>query len=330
MEQNTQALDVRIVPFMDAELMAARDEDGQIWAGVRWMCNGIGFSKGQMQRQVTNIGVDRVLSEGVAKLQLPTNGGVQDVLCLKLDYVPLWLAKISITQNMKQEHPELAERLKQYQLKAKDVLAAAFLPSHTQQQVEDDFSIVSRALLILNKRTQEQAVQIDALETRIEAERPWAEFARSVSECTDTVTVGQYAKILFRRNGINIGRNRLYEWLREHDYLSERNEPYQIYVAEGLFVVKLTHSKAGVYPVTLITGKGMVKLFPQLNEWWNELHPNTVKRTSGILDDINRYIIDAKAKGYSERKMAEEIGTIGNVAVHRRIVKLRKAGLLDS
>lgn len=49
-------------------------------------------------------------------------------MCLQLDYVPLWLAKISITPNMKENSPELVEKLIKYQLKAKDALAAAFLP----------------------------------------------------------------------------------------------------------------------------------------------------------------------------------------------------------
>lgn len=122
-------LEIKRVPFLGAELMAARDESGQIWAGVRWMCDGLGLSKGQMQRQVTNISGDKVLSKGVANLQLPTSGGRQSVLCLKLDFVPLWLAKISITPTMESDNPELADRLEQYQLRAKDVLAAAFLPA---------------------------------------------------------------------------------------------------------------------------------------------------------------------------------------------------------
>lgn len=119
---------------MGTELMAARDADGQIWAGVRWLCNGIGLSKGQMQRQITNIGSDSVLSKGVANLQLPTKGGKQEVLCLKLDFVPLWLAKINITPSMQTETPELAERLEAYQLRAKDVLAEAFLPKRYQAE----------------------------------------------------------------------------------------------------------------------------------------------------------------------------------------------------
>ncbi len=126
-------LEVRKVPFMGKELMAARDNNGQIWAGVRWMCNGLGLSRGQRDRQSLNIQADSVLSKGAANLRLPTNGGNQEVLCLKLDYVPLWLAKIAITPRMERETPELAARLEQYQLKAKDVLAAAFLPQSKQQ-----------------------------------------------------------------------------------------------------------------------------------------------------------------------------------------------------
>lgn len=121
-------LEVKRVPFMGTDLMAAKDESGTIWAGVRWMCDGMGLSKGQRDRQITNINADSVISKGAANLQLPTAGGKQSVLCLKLDFVPLWLAKINITPAMQAESPELAERLEAYQLKAKDVLAAAFLP----------------------------------------------------------------------------------------------------------------------------------------------------------------------------------------------------------
>lgn len=138
-------LEVRKVPFMGAELMAARDNNGQIWAGVRWMCHGIGLNKTQSKTQVEKINEDTVLSKGVGNFRLPTNGGMQDSFCLKLDYVPLWLAKIAITPRMERETPELAARLEQYQLKAKDVLAAAFLPQ-TKQQSTTPAPVEQRAL----------------------------------------------------------------------------------------------------------------------------------------------------------------------------------------
>lgn len=121
-------LQVKNVPFLGTELMAAQDASGQVWAGVRWICDGIGMSDGQTKYERARIQKDKVLSKGGRNFVLPTRGGKQEVLCLKLDYVPLWLAKITITPTMEQETPELAERLEQYQLRAKDVLAAAFLP----------------------------------------------------------------------------------------------------------------------------------------------------------------------------------------------------------
>ena len=126
-------LEVKRVPFMGADLMAAKDESGTIWAGVRWMCDGMGMSEGQRKRQIANIQTDHLLSKGGSNLILNGTGyGKREVLCLKLDFVPLWLAKINITPAMQAETSELAERLEAYQLKAKDVLAAAFLPKKVQ------------------------------------------------------------------------------------------------------------------------------------------------------------------------------------------------------
>lgn len=118
---------VKDVDFNGAILRAAKDQNNVIWAGVRWICDGIGMTEGQRKRQIANIQTDIVLSKGGSNLNLPTSGGKQEVLCLQLDYVPLWLAKISITPNMQKENPQLVENLVTYQLKAKDVLAAAFL-----------------------------------------------------------------------------------------------------------------------------------------------------------------------------------------------------------
>lgn len=148
-------LEIKKVPFMGTELMAARDNDGQIWAGVRWMCDGIGMSEGQRKRQIANIQSDRVLSKGGSNLVLNQSGyGNREVLCLELDFVPLWLAKISITPTMVAETPELAANLEQYQLRAKDVLAAAFLPKEHREpkSAMDMLRLQSQALFELDDR----------------------------------------------------------------------------------------------------------------------------------------------------------------------------------
>lgn len=98
-------LEVKRVPFMGSDLMAAKDESGTIWAGVRWMCDGMGLSRNQRDFQIQKIKADSTLSKGAENFQLPTAGGKQSVLCLKLDFVPLWLAKINITPAMQAESP---------------------------------------------------------------------------------------------------------------------------------------------------------------------------------------------------------------------------------
>lgn len=121
-------LEIKKVPFMGTDLMAAKDTSGQIWAGISYICNGIGLTKHQKDRQVATVQTDEVLQEGCLKFEAGVFDANNETVALKLDFVPLWLAKISITPAMKEERPELAESLKQYQLRAKDVLAAAFLP----------------------------------------------------------------------------------------------------------------------------------------------------------------------------------------------------------
>lgn len=136
-------LEVKNVDVFGSQIMAARDTNGIIWVGVRWMCQGMGMTAGQWKRQITNIQKDLLLKRGGSNLILPTASGEQEVFCLQNEYLPIWLAKISITPTMQKEHPELADKLLDYQLKAKDILANAFIekksaegPATLQQQIQ--------------------------------------------------------------------------------------------------------------------------------------------------------------------------------------------------
>ena len=118
---------VKDVNFHGDMLRAAQDSDGKIWVGVSHMCSGIGFEKDRMKNEKKKIQNDVVLRDGVKFHPIGNNIGNPTVLCLNLDYVPLWLAKIAITPTMQREDPVLVKKLIDYQLKAKDILAAAFL-----------------------------------------------------------------------------------------------------------------------------------------------------------------------------------------------------------
>ena len=120
-------LAVKDVQFNGATLRAAQDAENIIWVGVAWVCQGLGLSEGQMKNERKKIQTDEVLSQGTKFHPLGSGNSDSEVLCLKLDFLPLWLAKIHVTPKMRRDNPQLADKLNTYQLKAKDVLASAFL-----------------------------------------------------------------------------------------------------------------------------------------------------------------------------------------------------------
>lgn len=124
---------VKSVDLFGDSVMAAKDKDGNIWAGVSYFCKGLGMSKGEKDRQTANVQSDDVLKRGATKFAAGVFDDNNETVALRIDFVPIWLTKISITPKMKREKPELADKLLQYQLKAKDILAAAFLPQTAQQ-----------------------------------------------------------------------------------------------------------------------------------------------------------------------------------------------------
>lgn len=95
-------------------------------------------------------------------------------------------------------------------------------------QIEKDFNspekIMARALLMADKK-------VHRLEAQIEADRPKVLFADAVSASKSSCLIGELAKIL-KQNGIDIGQNKLFQWLRANGYLISRrgeswNQPTQ-------------------------------------------------------------------------------------------------------
>ena len=135
-------MEIMETDFNGDEIMTVKMKDsGKIYVGVKWITESLGFNKNNHDRQVKNIQSDIVLSQGASNLTLPTKGGNQKALCIELDYLPLWLAKISITKDMLDNKPQLVENLIEYQLKAKDVLAKAFLG---KKESWDDQRIIAK------------------------------------------------------------------------------------------------------------------------------------------------------------------------------------------
>ena len=79
------------------------------------------------------------------------------------------------------------------------------------------------------------------LEAKIKDDEPFTIFGKAMVLVKEGCLMEQFAKIL-TQNGVVIGRNNLFKWLRENGYLCKRGEswnmPMQKYVEQDLFQIK--------------------------------------------------------------------------------------------
>lgn len=109
-------------------------------------------------------------------------------------------------------------------------------------------------------------------EEKIEKQKPLVDFANQVSDTTDLIDMKTMAKLL-KDNNINIGRNRLFEFLRIKKILMKDNQPYQQYVDAGYFkVIEHTYTdflgQTKTNRQTLVTGKGQLYITKKVKEFW--------------------------------------------------------------
>lgn len=134
----------------------------------------------------------------------------------------------------------------------------------TPQTAEEILSDPDTMIRILQDLKAERAARA-SLEAQAVADRPKVLFADAVSTSSSEILVGDLAKIL-RGNGIPVGANRLFAWLRNNGFLIRRdgsdwNMPTQKSMELGLFRVKETavvHSDGhtSLSKTPKVTGKG--------------------------------------------------------------------------
>lgn len=108
-----------------------------------------------------------------------------------------------------------------------------------QYNMTDSYMIkdpIERAKRWIEEEEERQALRLENAEMK-----PKALFADAVTASKGDINIGTLAKML-KQNGIDIGQNRLFAWLRDNGYLIKRkgkseNLPKQPYVDSGLFKV---------------------------------------------------------------------------------------------
>ena len=126
--------------------------------------------------------------------------------------------------------------------------------------------VMARALKIANNEIDKLKADNKILIADAERMKPKEIFADAVESSRTSILIGDMAKLICQ-NGHEIGQNRLFEWMRQNDYLiksgGSKNMPTQKAMEQKLFEVKERtvvnpDGSVRITRITLVTGKGQI------------------------------------------------------------------------
>ena len=135
-------------------------------------------------------------------------------------------------------------------------------------QVEEAWNtpeqVMARALQMANRMVDKLKKDNAYLLEKAEADAPKVLFADAVAASHTSILIGDLAKLI-RQNGVEVGQNRLFQWLRDNGYLCSTGERYNLPTQKSmelkLFEVKETtisnpDGSIRITRTTKVTGKG--------------------------------------------------------------------------
>lgn len=121
--------------------------------------------------------------------------------------------------------------------------------------------------MVVQRALQIQTRKVEALQLENSELKPKALFADAVDASQTSILIGDLAKLI-KQNGVNIGQNRLFQWLRDNGFLISRkgesyNMPTQKSLELGVAEIKeRTHNNPDgsirISRTPKITGKGQI------------------------------------------------------------------------
>ena len=141
----------------------------------------------------------------------------------------------------------------------------------TQETLEKALTSPDFLIQLATKLKEEQEARKQA-EFKLEEQEPLVAFANKVSDSSNLIDMGKLAKLLNDEH-IKIGRNKLFQWLREQKILMKNNIPYQRYIDSGYFQVKESTFKTPygekTAQTTYVTGKGQIYITEKLRKCYS-------------------------------------------------------------
>lgn len=127
-----------------------------------------------------------------------------------------------------------------------------------------------KALIALKEEREERK----KLEQKVEDDKPKVQFADTILKSKDNIKVGDMARIL-SDNNLQMGRNKMFEYLRNNKIVDRYNIAYQNYINQGYFVIEegaysAKNSKIRLSHITLVTPKGQVWIVNKIKKYLSE------------------------------------------------------------
>lgn len=139
----------------------------------------------------------------------------------------------------------------------------------TEQRIED-IILNPDTVIKLAQELKTEREEKKKLAEKVEFDKPKVTFANSVIASKRAIFVRELAKLL-KQNHIDIGQNRLYQWLRDNGYIVQKGlEPTQKSMNLQLFEVEETvyfvRNAPRVNFITKVTPKGQVYFINKLTK----------------------------------------------------------------
>lgn len=151
------------------------------------------------------------------------------------------------------------------------------------------FNLMERKLLAVNEKANlllsiynggteaviasKQLVEIETkpLVEQIERDKPMVEFADHIKQSEDSIDMKEMAKFA-SKNGVKIGRNNLFKFLREKNVIMFDNEPYQKYIDNDWLelienTVVLSNGEIKITKKPLVKPKGQIGIVKMLKKY---------------------------------------------------------------
>lgn len=197
--------------------------------------------------------------KGVVKHDIPTNGGVQTLNVIPEGDIYRLIVRSKLPNAEKFESWVFDEVLPTIRENG------GYIVSNVNDSDED---ILARAVLVAQKTIEKKNELILQLENKIETDKPLVTFAERVLVTEDNILIQDLAKTI-SDSGYKIGRNRLYNKLRDWGLIFKRTtEPTQYAMEREYFVVEEkivdVSGKLRAYFTTKITPKGQIYITNRL------------------------------------------------------------------